>query len=86
VNVVPTSAKQHDSSDFESTKGFLTKRELEVLQLLSEGATHSEISRRMRISPMTTRNHFSAIFRKLGVNSRTQALVRAISMGWVRVD
>jgi DNA-binding CsgD family transcriptional regulator len=64
----------------------LTQSELEVIQLLAEGTTNSEISSRLFISPKTTKNHLAAIFQKLDVTNRTQALVRAVSMGLVSID
>jgi ATP/maltotriose-dependent transcriptional regulator MalT len=64
----------------------LTHRELQVLQLLSEGASNSTISSRLTISPTTAKNHLAAIYRKLGVANRTQALMRAISMGMIDLD
>jgi DNA-binding NarL/FixJ family response regulator len=64
----------------------LTQRELEVLQLLTEGATNSDISTRLFISQKTTKNHLAAIFQKLDVSNRTQALVRAVVMGLVTIE
>jgi len=64
----------------------LTQRELEVLQLLAEGTTNSEISERLFISTKTTKNHLAAIFQKLDVTNRTQALVRAVVMGLVTIE
>jgi DNA-binding NarL/FixJ family response regulator len=64
----------------------LTQRELDVLQLLAEGATNSEISARLFISPKTTKNHLAAIFQKLDVTNRTHALVRAVVMGLVTIE
>jgi DNA-binding NarL/FixJ family response regulator len=64
----------------------LTQRELEVLQLLAEGATNGEISQRLYISPKTTKNHLAAIFQKLAVTNRTHALVRAVVMGLVTIE
>ena len=64
----------------------LTQRELEVLQLLAEGATNSQISQRLYISPKTTKNHLAAIFQKLDVTNRTHALVRAVVMGLVTIE
>ena len=64
----------------------LTQRELEVLQLLTEGATNGEISQRLYISPKTTKNHLAAIFQKLDVTNRTHALVRAVVMGLVTIE
>ena len=64
----------------------LTQRELEVLQLLAEGATNGEISQRLYISPRTIKNHLAAIFQKLDVTNRTHALVRAVVMGLVTIE
>jgi DNA-binding CsgD family transcriptional regulator len=64
----------------------LTQRELEVIQLLAEGSTNGEISARLFISPKTTKNHLAAIFQKLEVTNRTQALVRAVVMGLVSIE
>lgn len=61
----------------------LTGRELEVLSLLVEGATNTEISDRLNISPHTVKSHVVHIFNKLGVNDRTQAAVYATRHGLV---
>ena len=56
----------------------LTAREIQVLRLLSEGATNPEISEKLHISPHTVKSHVVHIFNKLNVNDRTQAAVWAI--------
>ena len=56
----------------------LTKRELEVLRLISEGCSNKKISDGLSISERTVKNHISHIFRKIGVEDRTQAAVFAI--------
>jgi DNA-binding CsgD family transcriptional regulator/ArsR family metal-binding transcriptional regulator len=58
--------------------GLLTARELEVLRLLSQGATNLEISTQLEISPHTVKSHVIHIFNKLGVDDRTQAAVWAL--------
>jgi DNA-binding CsgD family transcriptional regulator/ArsR family metal-binding transcriptional regulator len=58
-----------------SPTGPLTARELEVLRLLSQGATNLEISTHLKISPHTVKSHVIHIFNKLGVDDRTQAAV-----------
>ena len=55
----------------------LTRRELEVLRLASQGAANTEISRRLNISPHTVKSHLLHIFNKTGLNDRTQAAVWA---------
>jgi len=55
----------------------LSDRELEVLELIAEGLSNPEIAARLYLSPNTVKVHARNIFGKLGVHSRTQALVRA---------
>lgn len=54
----------------------LTPRELEVLALLSEGSLAKEIAESLRISTWTVHGHVKNIFEKLGVHTRTEAVVR----------
>ncbi len=82
-DVVPT---RRNDDDRQWGPWSLTQRELEVLQLLAEGATNGEISQRLYISPKTTKNHLAAIFQKLDVTNRTHALVRAVVMGLVTIE
>lgn len=56
----------------------LTKRELEVLKLLSVGLYNKEIGKKLEISERTVKNHISSIFKKIEVTDRTQAAVFAI--------
>ena len=55
----------------------LSKRELEILQLIGEGCSNQEIADRLVITLHTVKKHSSNIFAKLGVTSRTQAVARA---------
>lgn len=65
--------------------GLLTGREVEVLQLLSEGLTLHQVARRLRISPRTVETHVRKTYRKLGVHNRVQALREAANLGVVRI-
>ena len=56
----------------------LTRRELEVLKLLSVGMYNKEVAETLDISERTVKNHVSNIFKKLEVTDRTQAAVFAI--------
>jgi DNA-binding NarL/FixJ family response regulator len=56
----------------------LTEREQEVLGLLVQGLTNRRIARTLRISEPTVKNHLHAIFLKLGVTDRTQAIVKVL--------
>jgi DNA-binding NarL/FixJ family response regulator len=53
-----------------------------VLQLVAEGIDNGTIGRRLGISEKTVRNHVSIVFGKLGVNSRSQAIVWARDAGF----
>lgn len=58
----------------------LTKREREIFQLLIEDFTTKEIAAKLGISEKTVRNHISNTIQKLGVTSRTQALVELLRL------
>lgn len=66
--------KEQDQAKIDS----LTKRELEVLKLLSVGMYNKEIGEKLKITERTIKNHVSNIFKKIGVSDRTQAAVFAI--------
>jgi LuxR family maltose regulon positive regulatory protein len=55
----------------------LSERELEVLQLVSQGLSNGEIARRLVLTVGTVKSHVHSILDKLGVSSRTQAVARA---------
>ncbi|MCI9081113.1 MAG: response regulator transcription factor [Lachnospiraceae bacterium] len=63
----------------------LTKRELEILKLLSIGLYNKEIGEKLNISERTVKNHVSNIFRKIDVTDRTQAAVFAIKNNLVNI-
>jgi DNA-binding NarL/FixJ family response regulator len=63
----------------------LSKREMEVLNYLTDGLSNKEIAVSLGISHQTVKNHVTSILRKLGVDDRTQAAVFAIKRGWVRL-
>ncbi len=58
----------------------LSERELEILTLIADGASNSEIAQQLVIGMSTVKKHINHIFSKLDVESRTQALVRARSL------
>lgn len=59
----------------------LSERQSEVLGLLVEGKSNKLICRELDVSEATVKTHLQAIFRKLDVNSRTQAVVAAVRLG-----
>ncbi|HEX9833794.1 MAG TPA: response regulator transcription factor [Mycobacterium sp.] len=62
----------------------LTTREREVMALVAEGLTNTEIGERLFMSPATARTHVSRILTKLGARDRTQLVVMAYESGLVR--
>jgi pimeloyl-ACP methyl ester carboxylesterase len=59
----------------------LTSREGEILALLREGLDNATIASRLHLSDKTVRNHLSSVYRKLGVSSRAQAIVKSGNFG-----
>lgn len=59
----------------------LTARELEVLRLVAEGLANKAIAARLGISDHTVKFHLNSVLRKLGAQSRTEAVVRATRLG-----
>ena len=64
----------------------VTKREVEVLQLIADGCSTPEVAERLFISQKTVKNHLASIYQKLDARDRTQAVLRAVRMGIVRLD
>jgi DNA-binding NarL/FixJ family response regulator len=63
----------------------LTAREIEVLELLSEGLPNKAIAARLAISDQTVKFHVASVCGKLGASNRTDAVRRAIRRGLVAV-
>jgi DNA-binding NarL/FixJ family response regulator len=61
----------------------LTERELEVLSMTAKGYTNKAIGVRLGISDRTVQGHLAHIFDKMQANSRTEAVMRAVSLGWI---
>jgi len=64
----------------------LTNREREVLQLVAEGCSSSEIAGRLFISPRTVEGHRASIMRKLGLHSKTDLIRYALRRGILPLD
>jgi len=81
-----TNVAQNPPANHPSVEIDLSERELEVLELMSLGLTNSDIAKRLYLSEGTVRNYTSAIFAKLNVADRTQAVVAALRYGLVKLD
>jgi len=64
----------------------LHRRELQVLKLAAKGISNKQIASKLSISERTVQTHLVNIFRKLGVGSRTEAVLHALKEGWLTLD
>jgi NarL family two-component system response regulator LiaR len=64
----------------------LTERELEVLRLASKGMTNKAIAKGLCLSVRTVQCHLGNIFNKLGVGSRTEAILHGLRRGWLSLE
>ncbi|SCL72773.1 two component transcriptional regulator, LuxR family [Micromonospora citrea] len=62
----------------------LSRRETEVLQLVADGLSNQQISRRLHLSQATVKTHLVHVYGKLGVDSRTAAVAAARARGLIR--
>ena len=65
-------------------KPTLTDRQLEVLRLVAAGHTNKHIARLLGISRQTAEKHLTGVYRRLGVECRVAAVVRAEELGLLR--
>jgi DNA-binding NarL/FixJ family response regulator len=77
---------RHVESRDGDTLDQLTERELEVLRLAGKGVTNQEIASKLAISVRTVQAHLSHIYSKLGVGSRTEAVVYALQKGLLTLE
>jgi DNA-binding NarL/FixJ family response regulator len=64
----------------------LTPRELDVLRAAARGLGNKQIGAELGLSARTVQTHLTSVFGKLGVSSRTEAILLALREGWVRPD
>ena len=64
-----------------ATVAQLTHREAEVLALIASGATNQQIAELVRVSPNTVKSYIRAAYRKIGVDSRSRAVLWAVRNG-----
>ena len=66
-------------------KSILTKREKEVFDLLIENNSTKEISKKLKISEKTVRNHISNVMQKLGVKGRAVAVIELLKLKEIKI-
>lgn len=70
----------------EYNSGLLTEREIEVLKRAAKGMSNKDIAKELFVSVRTIETYLGSIFNKLGVASRTEAVVHALKEGWFALD
>lgn len=70
-------------TDDDNLLTYLTTREEEVLDLLTQGVTYKGVAKKLFISETTVKTHVNNIFQKLQVNDRTQAVLYALNNGFI---
>ena len=84
--VINRFAQPTDKRKMESTVEQLTERELEVLKLAAKGMTNRQIANALALSIHTVQTHLSNTFGKLGVGSRTEAVLYGLRKGWLALE
>jgi DNA-binding NarL/FixJ family response regulator len=84
--VIDRFAQPRGESEEDSGVDRLTDRELDVLKLASKGMGNKDIADHLHLSTRTVQTHLSTVFAKMGVGSRTEAVVRALRIGWISLD
>jgi DNA-binding NarL/FixJ family response regulator len=64
----------------------LTQREMDVLKLAAKGMSNREIAKELVISVRTVQTHLNNVFNKVGVGSRTEAVIHALRKGWITLE
>jgi len=64
----------------------LSEREMEVLKLAAKGISNKDIAEHLSLSPRTVQAHLGNIFNKLGVGSRTEAILCGLRRGWFTLE
>jgi len=67
-------------------KAILSQREVEVLELSMEGLSNKEVARELSLGIRTVQTHWRNIFNKLGVSSRTEAIISGLNKGWITLE
>ena len=64
----------------------LSDRELDIIRLAAKGLTNKEIADRLHLSYRTVEGHMRDVFNKLGVGSRTEAVLHGLKKGWFTLE
>ena len=64
----------------------LSDREMEVLKIAAKGMTNRDVAHELIISERTVQAHMRSIFTKLGVSSRSEAILYGLKRGWFNIE
>ena len=78
--------RQMGTPGYDGAPDSLTATEIKVMALLGKGKSNKEIAADLGCSVKTIKNHLNSIFQKLGVNNRTEAVVKAIEKGLISAE
>lgn len=78
--------QKDEKEDRDDKEERLSCREIEVLVMVCKGLSNQEAAKQLFLSEKTVKNHLTNIFRKIGVNDRTQAVLYAIKNKIVKLD
>jgi DNA-binding NarL/FixJ family response regulator len=84
-HLVGNPGRPETEGDEDGPTAGLTARELQVLQLLAEGASNKAIARQLGITPNTAKFHVAAIAGKLGASGRTDTVAKAVRLGLILI-
>ena len=83
--LVQVQAEQATETVGPGEESIISKREVEVLQLIAEGASTPEVAEQLYISVKTVKNHLASIYAKLDARDRTQAVISGVRLGIVQL-
>lgn len=75
-----------EGSSTQTSSEVLSDREMEVLRLAATGMSNMEIANSLTLSVRTVQTHLRSIFNKLGVGSRSEAIVYGLKKGWLTLE
>ena len=64
----------------------MTERETVILKMAARGMSNGDIGETLHLSVRTIESHLGSIFNKLGVGSRTEAVIKAMKKGWFTLE
>lgn len=86
LDTITSTGEDHTAADTINRKPPLTRRQLEVLNLMAQGKTNKDIARILDISDTTVKSHTMTIFRQLNAENRTQAVHYALQLKLISTE